>query len=139
MMMMTVVMIRAQNFQSTRDKLHSSHANAASLHFIVLVNFFMEVMEAITLFQYGFTIDSPLVATKSIRQPIFSNLESSPNLSVEQQPFRLPDRCCSILLEFTIRAYTFSSYYFVEVNIVLPQDMLLNKAHNIGELLQEKL
>ncbi|KAK3428440.1 metal tolerance protein 9 isoform X1 [Eucalyptus grandis] len=39
----------------------------------------------------------------------------------------------------TVRAYTFGSHYFVEVDIVLPQDMLLNQAHNIGEKLQEKL
>ncbi|KAI4333272.1 hypothetical protein L6164_018104 [Bauhinia variegata] len=39
----------------------------------------------------------------------------------------------------TVRAYTFGAYYFVEVDIVLPEDMLLNKAHNIGETLQEKL
>ena len=39
----------------------------------------------------------------------------------------------------TVRAYTFGNYYFVEVDIVLPEDMLLNKAHNIGETLQEKL
>uniref|UniRef100_A0A199UBT1 Uncharacterized protein n=1 Tax=Manihot esculenta TaxID=3983 RepID=A0A199UBT1_MANES len=39
----------------------------------------------------------------------------------------------------TVRAYTFGSYYFVEVDIVLPEDMLLNQAHNIGETLQEKL
>ncbi|KAK3428442.1 hypothetical protein EUGRSUZ_F04469 [Eucalyptus grandis] len=39
----------------------------------------------------------------------------------------------------TVRAYTFGSHYFVEVDIVLPEDMLLNQAHNIGEMLQEKL
>ncbi|XP_030966726.1 metal tolerance protein 9-like [Quercus lobata] len=39
----------------------------------------------------------------------------------------------------TVRAYTFGSNYFVEVDIILPQDMLLNKAHNIGESLQVKL
>ncbi|XWS10451.1 hypothetical protein CRYUN_Cryun39dG0080100 [Craigia yunnanensis] len=39
----------------------------------------------------------------------------------------------------TVRAYTFGSHYFVEVDIVLPEDMLLSKAHNIGEKLQEKL
>ncbi|XP_030962850.1 metal tolerance protein 10-like [Quercus lobata] len=39
----------------------------------------------------------------------------------------------------TVRAYTFGSHYFVEVDIVLPEDMFLNKAHNIGETLQEKL
>jgi divalent metal cation (Fe/Co/Zn/Cd) transporter len=39
----------------------------------------------------------------------------------------------------TVRAYTFGTHYFVEVDIVLPQDMLLNQAHNIGETLQEKL
>ncbi|GLT31975.1 hypothetical protein SLA2020_066720 [Shorea laevis] len=39
----------------------------------------------------------------------------------------------------TVRAYTFGSRYFVEVDIVLPQDMVLNKAHNIGEELQQKL
>ncbi|KAL4597865.1 hypothetical protein ACB092_11G018700 [Castanea dentata] len=39
----------------------------------------------------------------------------------------------------TVRAYTFGSHYFVEVDIVLPEDMFLNKAHNIGEALQEKL
>ncbi|KAK6934748.1 Cation efflux protein [Dillenia turbinata] len=39
----------------------------------------------------------------------------------------------------TVRAYSFGSYYFVEVDIVLPEDMLLNQAHNIGETLQDKL
>ncbi|OIW05341.1 hypothetical protein TanjilG_28806 [Lupinus angustifolius] len=39
----------------------------------------------------------------------------------------------------TVRAYTFGAYYFVEVDIVLPEDMLVNEAHNIGETLQVKL
>ncbi|KAF8408593.1 hypothetical protein HHK36_004656 [Tetracentron sinense] len=39
----------------------------------------------------------------------------------------------------TVRAYTFGSHYFVEVDIVLPADMVLSEAHNIGETLQEKL
>ncbi|KAL4554507.1 hypothetical protein LXL04_039338 [Taraxacum kok-saghyz] len=39
----------------------------------------------------------------------------------------------------TVRAYTFGGHYFVEVDIVLPQDMILIEAHNIGEMLQEKL
>ncbi|KAL6998868.1 Metal tolerance protein 10, variant 2 [Sarracenia purpurea var. burkii] len=39
----------------------------------------------------------------------------------------------------TVRAYTFGSHYFVEVDIVLPKDMLLSQTHNIGETLQEKL
>ncbi|KAK9268469.1 hypothetical protein L1049_000220 [Liquidambar formosana] len=39
----------------------------------------------------------------------------------------------------TVRAYTFGSQYFVEVDIVLPEDMFLSQSHNIGETLQEKL
>ncbi|XP_020579611.1 metal tolerance protein 5 [Phalaenopsis equestris] len=39
----------------------------------------------------------------------------------------------------TVRAYTFGSRYFVEVDIVLPSDMPLREAHDIGEALQEKL
>ncbi|CAK7326054.1 unnamed protein product [Dovyalis caffra] len=39
----------------------------------------------------------------------------------------------------TVRAYTFGCQYFVEVHIVLPQDMSLDQAHNIGETLEEKL
>ncbi|XP_043690061.1 metal tolerance protein 9-like isoform X2 [Telopea speciosissima] len=39
----------------------------------------------------------------------------------------------------TVRAYTFGSHYFVEVDIVLPADMPLSEAHNIGETLQVKL
>ncbi|XP_027127368.1 metal tolerance protein 9 [Coffea arabica] len=39
----------------------------------------------------------------------------------------------------TVRAYALGSHYFVEVDIVLPEDMLLSQAHNIGETLQEKL
>ncbi|KAG9146627.1 hypothetical protein Leryth_014643 [Lithospermum erythrorhizon] len=39
----------------------------------------------------------------------------------------------------TVRGYTFGSHYFVEVDIVLPADMLLHEAHDIGESLQEKL
>uniref|UniRef100_A0A0C9S452 TSA: Wollemia nobilis Ref_Wollemi_Transcript_14255_1709 transcribed RNA sequence n=1 Tax=Wollemia nobilis TaxID=56998 RepID=A0A0C9S452_9CONI len=39
----------------------------------------------------------------------------------------------------TVRAYTFGTHYFVEVDIVLPSDMPLQEAHDIGEALQEKL
>ncbi|KAK1576791.1 hypothetical protein Q3G72_016513 [Acer saccharum] len=39
----------------------------------------------------------------------------------------------------TVRAYNFGSQYFVEVHIVLPGEMSLSEAHNIGETLQEKL
>ncbi|CAH9091317.1 unnamed protein product [Cuscuta epithymum] len=39
----------------------------------------------------------------------------------------------------TVKAYTFGSNYFVEVDIVLPADMPLKEAHDIGESLQEKL
>ncbi|CAL9754375.1 unnamed protein product [Musa acuminata subsp. burmannicoides] len=39
----------------------------------------------------------------------------------------------------TVRAYTFGSHYFVEVDIVLPSVMPLREAHDIGEALQEKL
>ncbi|KAM5556245.1 metal tolerance protein 11 [Rosa sericea] len=39
----------------------------------------------------------------------------------------------------TVRAYTFGSHYFVEVDIVLPATMPLQEAHDIGEALQEKL
>ncbi|KAJ6720369.1 METAL TOLERANCE PROTEIN 11 [Salix viminalis] len=39
----------------------------------------------------------------------------------------------------TVRAYTFGSHYFVEVDIVLPSSMPLQVAHDIGESLQEKL
>lgn len=39
----------------------------------------------------------------------------------------------------TVRAYTFGSHYFVEVDIVLPSNMPLQEAHDIGESLQEKL
>lgn len=39
----------------------------------------------------------------------------------------------------TVRAYTFGSNYFVEVDIILPGEMPLTQAHNIGETLQDKL
>ncbi|URE25483.1 Metal tolerance protein [Musa troglodytarum] len=39
----------------------------------------------------------------------------------------------------TVRAYTFGSHYFAEVDIVLPADMPLSQAHDIGETLQEKV
>lgn len=39
----------------------------------------------------------------------------------------------------TVRAYTFGTFYFVEVDIELPGDMLLKEAHEIGEGLQDKL
>ncbi|KAF2321287.1 hypothetical protein P3X46_025476 [Hevea brasiliensis] len=39
----------------------------------------------------------------------------------------------------TVRAYTFGSHYFVEVDIVLPASMPLQEAHDIGESLQVKL
>ncbi|KAL2650218.1 hypothetical protein R1flu_018346 [Riccia fluitans] len=39
----------------------------------------------------------------------------------------------------TVRAYTFGTFYFVEVDIELPEDMSLLEAHEIGESLQNKL
>ncbi|KAG0465161.1 hypothetical protein HPP92_019325 [Vanilla planifolia] len=39
----------------------------------------------------------------------------------------------------TVLAYTFGSHYFVEVDIVLPSNMPLREAHDIGEALQEKI
>ncbi|XP_024401857.1 metal tolerance protein 11 isoform X2 [Physcomitrium patens] len=39
----------------------------------------------------------------------------------------------------TVRAYTFGSHYFAEVDIVLAGDMPLQQAHDIGESLQNKL
>ncbi|KAG6538740.1 hypothetical protein ZIOFF_003868 [Zingiber officinale] len=39
----------------------------------------------------------------------------------------------------TVRAYKFGSNYFVEVDIVLPANMALSQAHDIGETLQMKL
>ncbi|KAL6911568.1 hypothetical protein ACP4OV_000373 [Aristida adscensionis] len=39
----------------------------------------------------------------------------------------------------TVRAYSFGALYFVEVDIVLAEDMHLREAHAIGESLQEKI
>ncbi|KAK7348908.1 hypothetical protein VNO80_23672 [Phaseolus coccineus] len=39
----------------------------------------------------------------------------------------------------TVRAYTFGSNYFVEVDIVVSEEMSLVQAHDIGETLQDKL
>ncbi|XP_060078439.1 uncharacterized protein LOC132557924 [Ylistrum balloti] len=39
----------------------------------------------------------------------------------------------------TVRAFHFGNNFLVEVDIVLPQDMSLSEAHNIGEPLQQKL
>ena len=36
----------------------------------------------------------------------------------------------------TVRAYTFGPKYFVEVDVVLPEEMPLRRAHDIGESLQ---
>lgn len=39
----------------------------------------------------------------------------------------------------TVRAYTFGVLYFVEVDIELPEEIPLKKAHTIGETLQDKI
>ena len=39
----------------------------------------------------------------------------------------------------TVRAFHFGNNFLVEVDIVLPEDMSLKEAHNIGETLQQKL
>lgn len=39
----------------------------------------------------------------------------------------------------TVRAYTFGFNYFVEVDIVVSEEMSLSQAHDIGETLQDKL
>ncbi|KAF3608091.1 hypothetical protein DY000_02045462 [Brassica cretica] len=38
-----------------------------------------------------------------------------------------------LMLYCRVRAYTFGAHYSVEVDIVLPEDMRLQEAHNIGE------
>ncbi|CAI5976681.1 unnamed protein product [Closterium sp. NIES-64] len=45
----------------------------------------------------------------------------------------------AILAIDTVRAYTFGASYFTEVDVVLPEDMPLKEAHDIGEALQNKL
>ena len=39
----------------------------------------------------------------------------------------------------TVRAFHFGTHFLVEVDIVLPEDMSLKEAHNIGEELQKKI
>jgi hypothetical protein len=39
----------------------------------------------------------------------------------------------------TVRAYHLANGYLVEVDIVLPHDMMLKEAHDIGESLQHRL
>ena len=39
----------------------------------------------------------------------------------------------------TVRAFHFGNNFLVEVDIVLPEEMTLKEAHNIGEPLQQKL
>jgi hypothetical protein len=39
----------------------------------------------------------------------------------------------------TVRAFYFGTSYLVEVDIVLPENMLLRQAHDIGEDLQKKI
>lgn len=39
----------------------------------------------------------------------------------------------------TVRAFHFGNNFLVEVDIVLPEEMTLQEAHNIGEPLQQKL
>ena len=39
----------------------------------------------------------------------------------------------------TVRAYHSGEKFFVEVDIVLPEDMMLKEAHDVGEALQFKL
>ncbi|KAK6176223.1 hypothetical protein SNE40_014547 [Patella caerulea] len=45
----------------------------------------------------------------------------------------------SVLLIDTVRAFHFGNNFLVEVDIVLPEEMSLREAHNIGETLQQKL
>jgi divalent metal cation (Fe/Co/Zn/Cd) transporter len=39
----------------------------------------------------------------------------------------------------TVRAFHFGTHFLVEVDIVLPEDMSLKEAHDIGEELQKKI
>ena len=39
----------------------------------------------------------------------------------------------------TVRAYTFGPKFFVEVDVVLPEEMKLRSAHDIGEGLQDRI
>jgi divalent metal cation (Fe/Co/Zn/Cd) transporter len=39
----------------------------------------------------------------------------------------------------TVRAFHFGTNYIVEVDIILPENMTVKEAHNIGEPLQQKL
>ena len=39
----------------------------------------------------------------------------------------------------TVRAHHFGSMYLVEVHLVLPEDMLLREAHDIGDQLEQEL
>jgi len=45
----------------------------------------------------------------------------------------------SIVQVDTVRAYTFGKKLFVEVDVVMPGEMNLREAHDVGEVLQNKL
>ncbi len=44
-----------------------------------------------------------------------------------------------VLLVDTVRAFHFGVRFLVEIDIVLPEDMLLREAHDVGESLQNKV
>mmetsp|Transcript_34207 Transcript_34207/g.74775 ORF Transcript_34207/g.74775 Transcript_34207/m.74775 type:complete len:432 (-) Transcript_34207:229-1524(-) len=65
-------------------------------------------------------------------------LSASPEL-LQKLTFMCYNHHSEVMKIDTVRAYTFGPRYIAEVDVVLPADMPLQQAHDIGESLQDRL
>jgi cation diffusion facilitator family transporter len=65
--------------------------------------------------------------------------QAAPSTLIQKLTYMALNHHSDITRIDTVRAYTFGTFYFVEVDIELPEDMMLKQAHEIGESLQDKL
>lgn len=109
--------------------------------------FNLTILRFYLVFEFMLVAVSIQLAVYTIRTWTSTMVESANSLSSRSAPPEFLTKLTYLVWNHhkavrkidTVRAYTLGEYYFAEVDIVLPKDMLLHKAHDIGESLQNKL
>ncbi|KAI3937978.1 hypothetical protein MKX01_027905 [Papaver californicum] len=112
--------------------------NIIGLVAAILANYFNDWMDPVG------AIILALYTIRTWSSTVFENVNSLVDGSAAPEYLQKLTYLCwnhhkAIMHIDTVRAYTFGSHYFVEVDIVLPSAMPLREAHDVGESLQIKL
>ncbi|RDX94861.1 Metal tolerance protein 4, partial [Mucuna pruriens] len=133
--------------RSSGDKIVRAYAKD---HYFDVITNLIGLVAAVLGDKFSWWIDpigAILLALYTISNWSKTVLENAVSLVGQSAPPEVLQKLTYLVLRYhpqikhidTVRAYTFGVLYFVEVDIELPEDLPLKKAHGIGESLQIKI